>query len=294
MVSDIEGVQGLGCREMSNSMRDGICICVAVVVVVVALMVAVGVVVLMVVVGVMVLVIVVRVLCTGVVGVVGVLCIGAVEVNCTRVVDILVLGGVFVVEVVEGVELVVECVVRLVLWCANERGYFLCRFSLKLVEMNGLSRGGCLFGMVIWADCFVLLERGFLGKMVGVDVLMDVVVEVVVVEAVDVVQAGFLCLFQAWLFGGCDGCESGDGGWGWCGGVGVVELVCGLRICVGVGDVGNRGEGVVRSAANVGVGDGGEARCRDCYMFPNGIFGELWEDRLYRLPFMFDISKVFL
>ena len=35
--------------------------------------------------------------------------------------------------------------------------------------------------MVIWVDCFVLLEHGFLGKMVGVDFLMDVVVEVVVV-----------------------------------------------------------------------------------------------------------------
>ena len=103
-------------------------------------------------------------------------------------VDILVLGGVFMVEVAEGVELVVGCVVRLVLWCVNGRGYFLCRFSLKLVEMNGLSVGGFLFGMVIWADCFVLLEWGFLGKVIGTDVLIDVVVEVVVVEAVDVVQ----------------------------------------------------------------------------------------------------------
>ena len=42
--------------------------------------------------------------------------------------------------------------------------------------------------MVIWADCFVLLEWGFLSKMVGTDVLMDVMVEVVVVEAVDVLQ----------------------------------------------------------------------------------------------------------
>ena len=42
--------------------------------------------------------------------------------------------------------------------------------------------------MVIWGDCFVLLEQGFSGKMVGTDVLMDVVVEVVVVDAVDVVQ----------------------------------------------------------------------------------------------------------
>ena len=89
-----------------------------VVVVVVALMVAVGVVVLVVVVGVVVLVQVVRVLrelCIGMVEVLGVLCVGAVEVDCTRVVDIMVLGGVFVVEVVEGVELVTGYVVRLVL-----------------------------------------------------------------------------------------------------------------------------------------------------------------------------------
>ena len=65
------------------------------------------------------LVIVVRVLCIGVVGVVGVLCIGAVEVDCTGMVDILMLGGVFIEEVVEGVELVLGCVVRLVLWCVN-------------------------------------------------------------------------------------------------------------------------------------------------------------------------------
>ena len=184
MVSDIEGVQSLGGREMSRSMRDGICVCVVVVVV---LMVAKRVVELMVVVGTVVLM-VVRVSCIGVVGLVGVLCIRALKVDCAGVVDILVLGGVFMVEVTEGVELVVGCVVRLVLWCVNGRGYFLCRFSLKSVEMNELSLGGFLFGMVIWADCFVLLEQGFLGKMVGTDMLMDVVVEVVVVEAVDVVQ----------------------------------------------------------------------------------------------------------
>ena len=40
--------------------------------------------------------------------------------------------------------------------------------------MNGLSVGGCLFGMVIWAD-FLLLEHEFL------------MVEVVVVGTVDVV-----------------------------------------------------------------------------------------------------------
>ena len=32
------------------------------------------------------------------------------------------LGVVFMVEVVDGVELVLGCVVRLVLWCANGRG----------------------------------------------------------------------------------------------------------------------------------------------------------------------------
>ena len=125
IISDIEGVQSLGGREMSSSIKDWICVCVLVVLVV-ALMVAIGVVVLMVVVG---LVVLVRVLCKGVVGIVEVLCIGAVEVDCPGVVDILVLGGVFVVKEVEGVELVVGCVVRhlvrLVLWCVNGRGYFL-------------------------------------------------------------------------------------------------------------------------------------------------------------------------
>ena len=64
---------------------------------------------------------------------VGVLWIGAVEVDCAVVVDIMVLGRVFVVEVVEGVELVVGCVVRLVLWCANGRGYFLCCLTVTLL-----------------------------------------------------------------------------------------------------------------------------------------------------------------
>ena len=42
----------------------------------------------------------------------------------------------------------------------------------------------------------MLLERSFSGKIVGTDVLMDVVLEVVVVEAVDMVQAGFFFFFQ--------------------------------------------------------------------------------------------------
>ena len=134
----------------------------------------------MVAVGVVALVIVVRVLR-----------IGAVEQDCARVVDILVLGVVFMMQVVEGVEMEVGYCVRLVLWCANGRGYFLCHFSLKLVEMNRLTVDGFLFAMEIWVDCFVLLEHGSLGKKVGADVLMDVLVEVVVVEGLDVVQAGF-------------------------------------------------------------------------------------------------------
>ena len=59
-----------------------------------------------------------RVVCVGVVGVVGMLRIGALEVDCVAVVESLVLdaifvvevlGAVFVVEVGEGVELVVGC-----------------------------------------------------------------------------------------------------------------------------------------------------------------------------------------
>ena len=137
MVNDNEGVQSLSGRGMSRSIRDGICVCVVVVVVVAVVVIVamevMGVVVLMVVV-----VIVVRVACVGVVGVVGKFCIGVLEVDCIAVVEILVLaavfmvnvlGAVFVVEVVEGVELAVGCVVgqvlRLVLWCVNGRGFFL-------------------------------------------------------------------------------------------------------------------------------------------------------------------------
>ena len=114
MVSDVEGVRSLGGRETLSSMRDGICVCVAVVMVVVALMISM----LMVAVGIVALVIVVRVLrelCIGWVEVVEVLCIGVVAVDCTGVVDIMVLGGVYVGEVVERVELVIGCVVRQIL-----------------------------------------------------------------------------------------------------------------------------------------------------------------------------------
>ena len=67
--------------------------------------------------------------------------------------------------------------------------------------------------------------------------------------------------------------------------VGVVEVVCGVRMCVGVGGVGNKGEGVVSSGGNVSVADGGGARLRDCCRFPNGIFGGLWENLPYCLQF---------
>ena len=205
IVSDIEGALSLGGRDISKSMRYGICVFVAVavlvVVVVVVLILAMRVVVLMVVLGIVVLVMVVRESCIGVVGVVGVLRIGALEVDCAGVVGNLVLGGVFLVEVAEGVELVKGCVVRMALWCVNGMGHILCRFSLKSVEMNGSSLGGFLFGMMIRADCFVLLERGFLGKMIGTDVLMDVVVEIAVVAAVDVVQAGLLSFCDVIVWG---------------------------------------------------------------------------------------------
>ena len=139
--------------------------------------------------------------------------------DCAEVGDILVLGGIFMVEVLEEVELEVRCVVRLVLCCANGKEYFLCCFSLMSVEMNGLSVGGYHFGMVIWEDCFVLFERGFLGKMVGADVLMDMV-EVVVVEAVDVVRAGSFVFFRCGCLGYMTGVRV------------VIEVICGVGVGV--------------------------------------------------------------
>ena len=62
----------------------------------------------------------------------------------------------------------------------------MCCFSLKLVEMNGLSVSGFHFGMVIWED-----------------VLLDVVVvEVVVVKTVDMVQVWFFIFFRRGCLGG--------------------------------------------------------------------------------------------
>ena len=147
--------------------------------------------------------IVVRVTCVEMVGVVGMLCIGVLEVYCVTMVEILVLGAVFVVEVVERVELVVGCVlgriVRLVLWCVYGRGQFLRCFSLRSVEMKGLSVRGFIFGMVIWTDVllgvtvvevvvvenadacfFIFFQRGCLGDMMDVRVVMELVIGVVV------------------------------------------------------------------------------------------------------------------
>ena len=139
-----------------------------------------------------------------------VLCIGVLEVDSVRVVYFLMLGVVLVVEVVEEVELVVECVLRcvarLALWCVNGRGYFLRCFSLKLVEVTGLTVGGFLFGMVIWAD-----------------VLLDVlVVEVVVVQTEDVVQVWFFIFFRRGRFGDMMDVRVG------------IEVVMGVAVLVGL------------------------------------------------------------
>ena len=72
-----------------------------------------------------------------------------------------------------------------------------------------------------------------------------------------------MCHFLASLFEGYDGWENGDRGCGWCGGVGcfsgvgVVKVVCGVRMGLGISDVGNRGEGKVSSGENLSVTDGG-------------------------------------
>ena len=95
----------------------------------------------------------------------------------------------------------IGCVVRLILWCVNEREYFLCHFSLKSVEINNLNVGEFLFGVVIWEVYIVLLDRGFSGKSLGTDMLMDVVVEVIAVEAMDVVQVWFIIFFRCVCLG---------------------------------------------------------------------------------------------
>ena len=96
------------------------------------------------------------------------------------------------------------------------------------------------------------------------------------------------------MFGGCDGCESGDRGCGWCSGACVVEVVCSLGMGVRKDGVGNRGGSVMSSGGNVSLTDGGGARWRDCCRFSDEIFGELREDLSYRLPFTLHIDDLFL
>ena len=96
------------------------------------------------------------------------------------------------------------------------------------------------------------------------------------------------------MFGGYDGCKSGDGGCGWCGSVDAVGAVSSVRMGVAVGGVGTRGESVVSSGGGVNVADGGGARWKDCCRFPDGISRDLWEDLPYRLPFTLNIGDVFL
>ena len=59
------------------------------------------------------------------------------------------------------------------------KGYFLELFTLMSVEVNMFSVSARLFGMVIWAIFFVFLGRDCLRKMVGAEVVIEVVVEVV-------------------------------------------------------------------------------------------------------------------
>ena len=80
--------------------------------------------------------------------------------------------------------------------------------------------GGFLFEIVIWTDCFDLLERDFLGKMVVMDVMMEVLVEVVVVGAVDVVRAGFFVFFMRGCLGDIMGVRV------------VIEVVVGVAVLV--------------------------------------------------------------
>ena len=127
---------------------------------------------------------------------VGVVCIesfflSVVEVDCLGVIfflmegDIFELGGVFEVVVleveVENFEMVVGCVMRLVVWFLNWRGDLLWRLSLNLMNV-----GACLFRMVMWVGLLVIFGRGFLGKVVVVTVVIEVVTEVVLGESAEV------------------------------------------------------------------------------------------------------------
>ena len=71
-----------------------------------------------------------------------------------------------------------------------------------------------------------------------------------------------------------------------------------MSMGVRMAGVGKRGGGLVSSGGNVSVTDGGADSVRatwgDCCRFPDGIFGELWEDLPYHLPFTFHTGDFFL
>ena len=94
------------------------------------------------------------------------------------------------------------------------------------------------------------------------------------------------------FFGEDDGCKIDDRGCSCDNGVGVIEVISGVGISVGGGNVGSRGDGVVSSGGDFGVAGGG-ASWRDCCRFPE-IFRELWEDLPYSLSFTFNTDSVFL
>ena len=125
--------------------------------------------------------------------------------------------------------------------------------------------------------------------MVGTDVVMEVMVEVVVVEAVDVVRVDFFVFSRCCCLG-----DKMDVKVVMEVVVGVVEVVCRVRMGVAVGCVRTGGEGVVSRGGGVSVADDGGARWKDCCRFPDEIFRELWEGLPYHLSFMLNIGNIFL
>ena len=99
----------------------------------------------------------------------------------------------------------------------------------------------------------------------------------------------FFYLFLAWLFGGYDGCDSGNGTW-----IGVVVLVGVVEVFYSVTmGVGSRGRSMASGGGDASVADGGGAKYRYCCRFSDGILGELQEDLPYRLPFTLNVIDFF-
>ena len=102
------------------------------------------------------------------------------------------LCGDFVATVVEDLQLVLKAVVRLVWDCLRGRMYFLWHLSLMSVEGKMPNVGGNLFGMMMRTDflrLILFLHSGCLGKVMGAKAEMEVVVEMVVELATQVVWA---------------------------------------------------------------------------------------------------------